>query len=86
MQKLLDMLNRSTALNNLINFFSTRLAHYRGVPILVGVVLIVVSIIVHLIAALTNSTGWYIVAFTVLHAAIFIGLVGVLLAEPLGKG
>ena len=86
MQRLLDALNRSTTLGSLIGFFSTRLAHYRGVPILLGVVLIVVSFFVHLIAALTNSTGWYIVAFTVLHAALFIGLLGVLLAEPLGRG
>jgi len=86
MQLLVDRLNKSRAFGSLINFLSTRLAHYRGVPILLGVIFTVVSFVIHIIAAVTGSTGWYIVAFTVLHAAIFLGLLGVLLAEPLGKG
>lgn len=86
MQRLINRLNRSQALGRLINFFSTRLAHYRGVPILVGLILTVISFITHLIAAMTGSTAWQVVASTLLHAAIFVGLLGILLAEPLGKG
>ncbi|GAB4527607.1 MAG: hypothetical protein Kow0063_03060 [Anaerolineae bacterium] len=85
MQKLIDRLNRSRALGNLISFASTRLAHYRGVPILIGVVLSLVSFAVHVVAAVTQDTGWSIAAFTVLHVGIFVGFLGILLAEPLGR-
>jgi len=81
-----DRLNRSRILGSLIEFFATRLARYRGIPILLGVVLTVVSFIIHIIAVLTGYTGWYVAAFTVLHLAIFSGLLGILLAEPLGRG
>ncbi len=86
MNRLLDKLNRSRTLARVITFFSTRLAHYRGVPILAGVILTVVSFFLHLVAAATGGTVWSIMAFTALHLAIFSGLLGVLLAEPLGKG
>lgn len=85
MQKIVDRLNRSRALGNLISFASTRLAHYRGAPILAGVVLSLVSFVVHLVAAITQDVGWSIVAFTVLHIGIFVGFLGILLAEPLGR-
>ncbi len=86
MQRLINGLNRSRALGRVINFFSTRLAHYRGVPLVIGLLLIVISFVTHLIATITGSTAWQVVAFTLLHAAIFVGLLGILLAEPLGKG
>ena len=86
MQQLANRINRSKALNRLITFLSVRLAHYRGVPILIGVVLAILSWPLHLIAILTGLTGWYIAAFSILHLAIIFGLVGILMAEPLGKG
>jgi hypothetical protein len=86
MHKIADRLNRSRVLGRLIAFVSVRLAQHRGVPILLGIILVVLSWLLHIIAALTSSATWQFIAFTTLHLAIFVGLLGVLLAEPLGKG
>lgn len=86
MKKLGDGLDRSRVIGRLLTFLSTRLAHYRGLPLLVALALTVVSFFVHLIAAATNDVFWQVLAFTALHLAIFIGLLGILLAEPLGRG
>lgn len=86
MKRLVAALNSSRTLGRLISFFSGALARNRGVPILAGVVLVVISLVVHVLAAITDDVGWRIIAFLVLHAAIFTGLLGVLLAEPLGRG
>jgi hypothetical protein len=87
MLKLAEKLNKSRRLNALINYLSVRLAGYRGIPVLFGVVLTVISLVVHLIAAATNHFDSFYVAGTILlHIAVFVGLLGVLLAEPLGKG
>ncbi len=81
-----ERLNRSSVLSNLINFFSRRLAHYRGAPLVFGVALTVVSLIVNLIAIATGSALWQAAGSVALHVALFSGLLGVLLAEPLGRG
>ncbi len=86
MRPLADKLNTSRAFNRLLSFFSSGLARYRGVPILAGVILVVISFVVHLIAAATRDVGWQVLAFSILHLAIFLGLLGVLLAEPVGRG
>ena len=86
MRRLAERLNRSKLLSRLIAFFSTSLARYRGVPLLLAVFLIVISFFVHIIAAISGSAGWYVLAFTILHLAIFLGFLGILLAEPLGRG
>lgn len=86
MQKLANRLNSSRSFGHLLSFFSTRLAHYRGVPILIGVILTVISLFVHIIAAATGDPGWQFAASLVLHAALLFGLAGILLAEPLGRG
>jgi len=86
MYKISDWLNRSKAVGRLIAFVSVRLAQHRGVPILAGVILVVISWILHIIAASTASGVWQFIASTTLHLAIFVGFLGILLAEPLGKG
>ncbi len=86
MQKLAERLNRSQRLGRLISFFSGTLANYRGAPIVLGIVLVVASMIIQVIAALTALKGLLIAGIIVLHVAVIIALLGVLLAEPLGRG
>lgn len=86
MQRFAERLNRSRLLGRMISFLSVRLAHYRGLPILLGVIFAVVSWLLHLIAYMTDSGAWQVIAFTVLHLALISGFLGILLAEPLGKG
>ena len=86
MQRLADRLNRSKTLGRMISFLSVRLAHYRGLPILLGVIFAILSWLVHLIAYMTGSGAWQVIAFTLLHLALISGFLGILMAEPLGKG
>ncbi len=85
MQKIADKLNRSRRLERLISFTSGRLANYRGAPILAGIVLIFFSLLIHLLAILSDGKGLYILGSLLLHIGLLSALIGILLAEPLGK-
>lgn len=79
-------LDRSERVKSLIKWLSTSLASRRGLPVLGAIFLTVISLIVHLIAAISGSTLIAICGFSLLHIAVFAGLLGTLLAEPLGRG
>lgn len=86
MQKLAEKLNRSQRLGRLISFFAGRLANYRGAPIVLGILLVFISLGIQIVAVLTALKGLLLAGIIILHIAIIIALLGVLLAEPLGKG
>jgi len=86
MQRLAERLNRSQRLGRLISFFSGRLANYRGAPIMLGILLVLVSLGVQIVAVLTGLKGLLVAGIIILHVAIIAALLGVLLAEPLGRG
>lgn len=86
MKQVYNSVDRSTSIKNLIKWLSTSLASRRGLPVMAAIVLTVVSLIVHLIAAISGNLLVTICGFVLLHIAILVGLLGVLLAEPLGRG
>ncbi|MEP7286885.1 MAG: hypothetical protein ABI947_14100 [Chloroflexota bacterium] len=79
-------LDNSTGLKDLIKALSATLAARRGLPLIGAVVLTLVSLVVHLLAAISGSVWISICGFSILHLAILIGFLGILLAEPLGRG
>ena len=79
-------LDRSERLKALIKWLSFSLATKRGLPLMAAIGLTILSLIVHIIAALSGSVWVGICGFSILHFAILIGFLGVLLAEPLGRG
>jgi hypothetical protein len=81
-----EWFDRSPAIRELLKWLSTSLASRRGLPIIAAIALTVVSLVVHLVAALGGSVLLSICGFTLLHVAILIGFIGILLAEPLGRG
>ena len=82
-----ERIDRSTRLSDLIKRLSTGLSRRRGLPLMVAVGLAVLSLILHIMAALIpNSPILALSATVVLHIAIITGFVGILFAEPLGKG
>ena len=86
MKQVYNSLDRSVSIKNLIKWLSTSLASRRGLPVLAAIVLTVVSLIVHIIAAVSGNVLVSVCGFVVLHIAILVGFLGVLLAEPLGRG
>lgn len=86
MQKITESLNRSHKLGQIITFMSSRLANYRGVPILAGVILLIVSLSINVLAILLDAKTLYLLGTVTLHVALLSAGIGVMLAEPLGKG
>jgi hypothetical protein len=79
-------LDRAKWLSRLIKWTSQTLAAKRGLPVLAALGFTVVSLIVHLLWALTGNVVLGVCGFGVLHFAVFLGFLGVLLADPLGRG
>ena len=86
MRALYNWLDRSEPIKDLIKWSSTSLASQRGLPLISAIGLTIVSFIVHIVAALSNNVIVSICGFGLLHIAILVGFLGVLLAEPLGRG
>ncbi len=79
-------LDRSPRIKSLIKWLSSSLAAQRGLPVMGALFLTVVSLIVHLVWVATGSVLVGVCGFLALHIAILVGFLGVLLAEPLGRG
>ena len=57
-----------------------KLARYRGVPVLLGVVLIAASLVIHLVW----PGSWLVNSEIVLHLGLIIALLGLLIGDALG--
>jgi hypothetical protein len=86
MRGIIGWLDRSPRLSSLIKWLSTTLAAQRGLPVMGALLLTVISLIVHVVWLSTGNMLVGLCGFAVLHIAILIGFLGVLLAEPLGRG
>jgi hypothetical protein len=86
MTPIFDWLDRSPRLKDLIKWLSTTLAAKRGLPLIGAIAFTIISLVVHIVAALSGSVFLGICGMTILHLGIIIGFLGVLLAEPLGRG
>jgi phosphotransferase system glucose/maltose/N-acetylglucosamine-specific IIC component len=82
----LQQLDRSERLSKLITWLSKTISAQRGLPVVVAIAMTVVSLIVHALWIVTGSALIGLCGFGVLHLAILIGFLGVLLADPLGRG
>jgi hypothetical protein len=80
-------IDRSAWLTDLIKRLSTGLSRRRGLPLIVAIVVIILSLILHLLALAFPGSGLMLAcAFTVLHVGLLIGFIGIVLMEPLGRG
>ena len=79
--------DQSPRLAEYIKKLSALLSRRRGVPIMVAVVLTAISLVLHLLGLLFPQSVWLLACgTTLLHVGIIIGLIGILLIEPLGQG
>ena len=78
-------LDQSPGLARLIELLGNFLARQRGLPVVVGIVLVVVSLIVQLVNVFVGSVVLEIIGIVVIHVGIISALVGLLLAEALGS-
>ena len=78
-------LDRSPVFARLIEALGNFLARQRGLPVVIGIILVVVSFIVQLVNVFADSVVMEVIGVVVLHVGIISALVGLLLAEALGS-
>jgi len=78
-------IDQSSALARLLERFSTGLARQRGLPVVIGVILIAISFIVQLINLVLPTPLLDLLWTITHHLGLIIALIGLLLIEPLGR-
>ena len=80
-------IDRSPRFGAWLQQLSNNLARRRGLPIMIAIALVFLSLIVHLIADVTPASPFiHILADLLLHIGILTGLIGILLSEAVGRG
>ena len=78
-------IDRSPRLAKLIEYMSSLMAKQRGLPVVFGIVLVVVSFFVQIVDVYVQSQLLELIGVIALHIGVLAALIGLLLAEPLGK-
>jgi hypothetical protein len=86
-------IDSSGRLSSLINSLSSSMATQRGLLLMIGTGLLVLSLLAHaIVLALMVSTDsfernlyWLCIPFTLLHVGVLAGFTGAMLATPLGQ-
>lgn len=82
---MLKRIDRSAFLSNVIQSLSNRLSQQRGLPVVIGIALVIVSFIVQTFSVFAPHQLLELVGVISLHVGVLIALIGLLLATPLGK-
>ncbi len=78
-------IDESRFLIRLLQRISEWLAKQRGLPIIIGVVSVLLSLFVQVANLYANSPVLELAGVVFLHVGILIALIGILLIEPIGK-
>lgn len=78
-------IDRSPALARFLERMSAALARQRGLPVIIGVLLIVISFVVQLINVYAPSQTLDLIWTITHHLGLIIALIGLLLVQPLGS-
>jgi hypothetical protein len=79
-------MTRQDSQRDLVDNISNFLAHRKGLPVFVGVGLVLVSLVLNLFPALREAGGfwgWLIHGNLLLHLGVIIGLLGILIGDAL---
>jgi hypothetical protein len=78
-------IDESSWLANRIARFSEFMARRRGLPVVIGIGLVIISFVLQLVDVYATSQTLHLIGVITLNAGILIALIGLLLADPLGK-
>ena len=78
-------IDESSWLANRIARFSEFMARRRGLPVVIGIGLVIISFVLQLVDVYATSQVLHLVGVITLNIGILIALIGLLLADPLGK-
>ena len=83
---LFKWIDRSPFLSHFFERFTSTLAAKRGLPIIIGILLVIVSFVIHLINLASPLPLLDVLWSITHHLGIIFALIGILLIEPLGGG
>ena len=78
-------IDESSWLASRIASFSEFMAKRRGLPVVIGITLVVISFVLQLIDVYSTSRILHLIGVITLNVGILIALIGLLLSDPLGK-
>lgn len=78
-------IDRSSSLARLLVWFSEFMAKRRGLPVVIGIGLVIISLVIQAISVNSDSKGLQLAGIIIQHVGILAALIGLLLAEPLGR-
>ena len=78
-------IDESQGLARLIEMLSGTMAKQRGLPVVIGITLVIVSLIVQSINTFADVAWLELLGVILLHGGILFGLIGLLVSEALGK-
>ena len=78
-------IDRSPALARFLEHLTATLARRRGLPIVLGVILVAISFVVSLIGVYSPSRMLDLLWTITHHLGLLLALIGLLLVEPLGQ-
>ncbi|HEY4688005.1 MAG TPA: hypothetical protein VIK33_01750 [Anaerolineae bacterium] len=65
----------------MLDRISGYIAEHKGVPVLIGVLLVIINFAIVLLA----PTSWFATTNLLLHLGVVVGLLGILLGDALGR-
>jgi uncharacterized membrane protein len=80
-----NRIDRSTRLSKFLDNLSNTLARQRGLTVIIGIMLVIVSFVVQVIAVFAPSPALNLMGVIALHAGVLTALIGLLLVTPLGR-
>lgn len=78
-------IDRSKRLGRLIDLTSSGLAKRRGLPMVIGILLVAIALILQIVAALLNSRPIDLIATIIHSVGVLFALIGLTVSTPLGK-
>lgn len=78
-------IDESTWLANRIASLSEFIAKRRGLPVIIGIVLVIISFVIQVLDVYSESQLLHLLGVIFHHVGILTALIGLLLADPLGK-
>ncbi len=81
---MLRWIDRSQFLSKLIERLSTLMAKRRGLPIVVGIVLVGFSFVLQVLDVYSASQTLQLAGVVTHHVGLLLAMIGLLLADPLG--
>lgn len=82
---MMQKLDQSPGLIRLLNRTSTIFARRRGLPVIMGIVLVAISLILALVNLSVESQLLGLLQIVAHHVGVILALVGLLLSQPLGN-